>query len=119
MRLICAMALPAMLAFLLSLSVPGVAMAMNENLAAQPGEEFQLCTCLGTEADAQRLVAKARETVDGLQVRIQPREIDGRTVYEIWAHHPLMSPHKICNALGRASCSSARRECGQEGEGHQ
>ncbi|BBD06818.1 hypothetical protein [Desulfovibrio ferrophilus] len=79
------------------------------------GVEFQLCTCLGTMADAERLVDESQEAVSGLEAQIRPQKIDGRTVFEIWVWHPEMTPQQLCTALGRASCASARGECKEDG----
>lgn len=120
MRLDFTMVLLATLALLAQLLSPsGWALAADSDLGLQPGTEFQMCTCLGTMEDAQTQVAKVKEIIGGLQARIQPREIDARVVYEIWVRHPAMSPRSICNALGRASCSSAQGGCGRKGGGDQ
>jgi len=86
--------------------------------AAGVGEEYQLCTSLGSQDQAEALASEARETVPGLATRLVSREVGGRTVHEIWVSHPEMTPPEICRALGKASCAKMRKDCpgGRGGE---
>lgn len=78
------------------------------------GEEYQLCTSLGTSADAEELAAGIRKAVAGVEVRIVPRDVGDRQVNDIFVSHPQMTPRELCRELGRASCKAAQEKCRKE-----
>lgn len=78
------------------------------------GEEYQLCSSLGSGADAEDLAAGIREAVAGVEVRIVPRTVGDRQINDIFVRHPQLTPRELCRELGRASCRGAQKGCSEK-----
>ena len=68
----------------------------------------QVCVCLGSGPRAEEMAARYRGMVPGLETEVRAVEVGGRTVHEIWARHPEMSPARLCRAIGLADCRGGK-----------